>query len=147
MFAFPERAMSQPKSSQQPILVLEAGVEGGGLDIVAIPQGAGYIFRDGGTTIDLDENDDEIWRDIGGREAERIADLLPKELGYFYAIYLHPMVADDVAAFLEAHPTGNPEMHSVDRWQEAIAHCRKQATPFGESNGNRWNAAGGQEAE
>lgn len=47
-------------------LVLELGLEGGGLSVYRTPTGSGaWQFHVAGSTIDLDENDDEAWRSWG----------------------------------------------------------------------------------
>jgi hypothetical protein len=44
-------------------LVLELGLEGGGVSIYRTPADSGsWQFHIGGSTIDLDENDSEVWR-------------------------------------------------------------------------------------
>ena len=44
-------------------LVLELSLEGGGMTIYrTLADSGGWQFRVGGSTIDLDENDSEIWR-------------------------------------------------------------------------------------
>ena len=47
-------------------LILELGLEGGGLSVYRTPTGSGdWQFHVTGSTIDLDETDDEAWRSWG----------------------------------------------------------------------------------
>jgi hypothetical protein len=44
-------------------LVLELGLEGGGMSVYRTPaESGGWQFHIGGSSIDLDENDSEVWR-------------------------------------------------------------------------------------
>jgi hypothetical protein len=77
-------------------LVLELGLEGGGLSVYRTPAGSGgWLFHVAGSTIDLDENDDEAWRSWGTEPFPSLSETLrsvAKDGSWvlFFPITIHP---------------------------------------------------------
>jgi hypothetical protein len=61
------------------VVVAEIGMEGGGLTIFGCQSAGHWRFSTQGTTIDLDEHDDEIWRSWSSESVESLELVLPQE--------------------------------------------------------------------
>lgn len=72
-----------------PELIACLGLEGGGLDIYGEP-GPPWIFWSQGTSMDFDEQDNEVWRSWESERTENLESLLPQNWPMFYPSELHP---------------------------------------------------------
>jgi hypothetical protein len=76
------------------VLIADLGLEGGGATIHGRHQDGNWFFWLEGTSMDLDENDDEVWRSW---ETQPVPDLFlasPKEWPLFYPTKLNPDFLD-----------------------------------------------------
>jgi hypothetical protein len=76
------------------LLIADIGVEGGGARIYGRQKDGIWSFWPEGTTIDLDENDDEIRRSWGSQPVQNHSLALPKEWPLFYPSKLNPEFLD-----------------------------------------------------
>ena len=117
-------------------IVLKIGVEGGGATIYRTPNGSGgWQFRVGGTSIDLVENDDEVWRAWASEPAQTIDEALRSVAGdgswiFFYPISVHPEYRMIVWELAQENARKLPEERSEmwerrkENWQRL---CLKEA--------------------
>jgi hypothetical protein len=76
--------------------VLHVGVEGGGATVFRTPlDSGGWTFYVGGSSMDMDENDDEVWRSWEPEPYLRIEDAVKSISNdggwlFFYPISIHP---------------------------------------------------------
>src|SRR3954447_5803984 len=87
--------LEEPMSDESPapkekLVVARIGVEGGGSTIYGRQSDAGWSFWTEGTSMDLDENDDEVWRSWSSEPVTRLDLLLPKDWPIFYPLEIHP---------------------------------------------------------
>jgi hypothetical protein len=78
------RYTEEPAHSEDKLLIAKVGVEGGGHSVYGKRCNGGWSFWTEGTSMDLDENDDEVWRSWS---SDRVADLdlvLPRKWPLFY---------------------------------------------------------------
>jgi hypothetical protein len=93
-------------------LIARIGVEGGGADIYGSREGGVWSFWTEGTSMDLDENDDEVWRSWSSQPVARLEDVLPKDWPLFHPIEIHP---DLVASFRAAYEPARARLGSEMR--------------------------------
>ena len=113
-------------------LVLELGLEGDGLSVYRTPTGScDWQFRVAGSTIDLDENDDEAWRSWGTEPFPSLSETLRSVAKYgswvlFFPITIHPEFrTSDVAVDAGRRPENlddgqkqHAENHGVESWRQ-----------------------------
>jgi hypothetical protein len=112
-------------------LVAEMGIEGGGITIYVGKSEGVWSFWTEGTSTDLDENDDEVWRSWSSEQVSSVDLLLPKEWLLFCPVEIHP---DFVGWFRDAYERARallPEdqRRSLDghrhrRWSEILGMPR-----------------------
>jgi hypothetical protein len=76
------------------VLIADMGVEGGGARIYGRQRDGIWSFWLEGTSIDLDENDDEIWRSWESQPVQDLSLALPNERPLFYPSRLNPEFLD-----------------------------------------------------
>jgi hypothetical protein len=113
--------------SEDKVLVAEMGVEGGGLSVYGKRSDAGWSFWREGTSMDMDENDDEVWRSWSSDPVTDLDLVLPKELPMFYPLAIHPeFLASFREAYEKARASLSPEMrvyqedHRHDEWSRIL---------------------------
>jgi hypothetical protein len=72
------------------LVVAEIGAEGGGSTIYGRESGGVWSFRTEGTSMDLDENDDEVWRSWSSESVGSFDLALPKDWPLCYPVGIHP---------------------------------------------------------
>jgi hypothetical protein len=124
------KAREWPGEVSEKELVLQLGVEGGGADIYRTPLAAGgWKFHVEGSTMFLDDNDDEDWRSWIGKPVEAIEQALQSvakdgSWACFYPIKVHPEYRTTVWELVLRAAASLPEglsrgwEHSRYRWQE-----------------------------
>jgi hypothetical protein len=65
------------------------GVEGGGVEICGTQSDGIWTFWTKGTSIDLDENDDEVWRSWSSKPGSSLDLVMPKGWPLFHPIDIH----------------------------------------------------------
>jgi hypothetical protein len=85
------------------IVVLNIGMEGGGVTILGREDNGTWRFWCQGSTIALDENDDEEWRDWTSDTKPTIAELLPSFWHACFPLTVHPAFRDEIRALYYAH--------------------------------------------
>jgi hypothetical protein len=116
-------------------LVLELGLEGGGLSVYRTPAGSGGSqFHVVGSTIDLDDNDDEAWRSWGTEPFPSLSEALRSVAQdgswvLFFPIMIRPefrtsvwQLAQDVAENLDDRQKKHWS-HRVESWRQ---ECRNE---------------------
>lgn len=109
------------------ILIARIGVEGGGADIYGRQDRGVWSFWTEGTSMDLDDTDDEVWRSWSSQPVASLGDVLPKDWPHFHPIEIHP---DFVAWFREAYEPARERLggemrdfqaeHAHDVWVKAL---------------------------
>lgn len=95
--------------------VLEIGVEGGGATIFRTPLDAGgWLFHVEGTSMCLDENDDEDWRSWTSEPVQTIREALRSVAAdgswvFFHPISVHPEYRNTVWELAQETVTNLPE--------------------------------------
>jgi 16S rRNA (cytosine1402-N4)-methyltransferase len=82
------------------VLIADIGVEGGGTTIYGRHSEGVWSFWTEGTSMDLDENDDEVWRSWSSEPVSSLDLVLPDEWHRFYPVKIHP---DFLEWFREAY--------------------------------------------
>lgn len=110
----------------RPFRVLHAALEGGGLDLYAAWRGEGWRYFARGTTMDFDENDDEVWRQWETDSEERIEPLLLDLMPVFFPMQLHPLVAERLFNITAAIAKVKPNLGwpSQGQWEEKTKEAR-----------------------
>jgi hypothetical protein len=115
------------------ILVADIGVEGGGLSIYGRESGGTWSFWKEGSSMDLDENDDEIWRAWSSDPVPDLGLLLPEEWPLFHPLSIHPAFLPWFRqAYEKAGATVRPdlrpyqEQHRHHHWIEILGHGTQQ---------------------
>jgi len=97
--------------SEDKVLVAKMGVEGGGLSIYGKRSDGAWSFWKEGTSMYLDENDDDVWRSWSSDPVADLDLVLPKELPMFYPQAIHPeFLAWFRDAYEKARSRLSPEM-------------------------------------
>jgi hypothetical protein len=102
-------------------LIAEMGIEGGGVTIYGGHSEGVWMFWTEGSSIDLDENDAEVWRTWKSEPVSSLDLVLPSEWPIFSPIEIHP---DFLCWFREAYEKKRSEL-SVDkrRYQDNHVHA------------------------
>jgi len=82
------------------VLIADIGVEGGGVKIFGKKSESVWSFWTEDTSMDLDENDDEVWRSWSSEPVGSLDLVLPNEWHRFYPVEIHP---DFLEWFREAY--------------------------------------------
>jgi hypothetical protein len=72
------------------VVIAEMGIEGGGTTIYGTQAEGVWSFWTQGTSMDLDENDDEVWRSWSSEPVTGLDDVVPKDWPMFYPSTIHP---------------------------------------------------------
>ena len=119
------------------VLIAEMGVEGGGITIFGRKSEGVWSFWTEGTSMDLDENDDEVWRSWSSEPVSSLDLVLPKDWLMFYPLKIHPEFVDWFREAYEKARASLPEDHR--RYQdEASARAMVE---------DSWHAREGEPAE
>jgi hypothetical protein len=78
------------KQDMDQITVADLGLEGGGLTIHGRQEGGSWVFWTAGSSIALDENDDEKWRYWTTEQVADLNSVLPAEWPLFFPMEIHP---------------------------------------------------------
>ncbi len=113
------------------VLIADIGVEGGGVKILGKKLESIWSFWTEGTSMDMDENDDEVWRSWSSEPVSNLDLVLPDEWHRFYPVEIHP---DFLEWFREAYEKARdtlPEderryhdQHRHGRWLEVLGMPR-----------------------
>jgi len=113
------------------VLIANIGVEGGGITIFGKKSESVWSFWTEGTSIDLDENDDEVWRSWSSEPVSSLDLVLPNHWPLFYPVEIHPefvgwfrdtyemareTLPDDMRRYQDKHRHGH--------WQEVLGLTR-----------------------
>jgi CpXC protein/HIRAN domain len=71
-------------------IIAEIGMEGGGVTIFGKQLEQGWTFWTEGSSMDLDENDDEVWHSWSSEPVSDLDLALPKDWPLFYPVQIHP---------------------------------------------------------
>ena len=72
------------------VIVAEIGMEGGGVTIFGNQSERGWTFWTEGSSMDLDENDDEVWHSWSSEPVSELELVLPKGWPLFHPVQIHP---------------------------------------------------------
>jgi hypothetical protein len=104
------------------VLVADIGLEGGGATIYGIQKDGIWSFWTEGTSMDLDENDDEVWRSWSSEPVGSLDLVVPNDWHRFYPVEIHP---DFLEWFREAYEKARAMMPDDQRRvQEKYRHVR-----------------------
>jgi hypothetical protein len=103
-------------------IVLDIGREGGGITIYGRQVDGVWSFWAEGASIDVDENEDMVWRTWSREPVASIDILLPKGWPVFSPISVHPEFVDWFRAIYEKARAGLPE--NERSYQEKYIHVR-----------------------
>jgi hypothetical protein len=113
------------------VTIAEIGVEGGGVTIYGIQSQGVWTFWTEGTSMDLDENDDEIWRSWSSEPVSSLDLVLPKDWPLFHPIEVHPDFVDwfrsnydNVRGSLPEDQRRSQEKHRHGHWMQILAMPR-----------------------
>ena len=112
-------------------VIADLGVEGGGITIYGRQTDGVWSFWTEGTSMDLDENDDEVWRFFSSEPVSSLDRVLPENWHRFYPVEIHP---DFLDWFREAYKKARTSMpqeqrryhdqHQHGRWLEVLGLTR-----------------------
>jgi hypothetical protein len=71
------------------IIIAKMGIEGGGCTIYGQQVDGGWSFWRAGTSMDFDENDNEVWRQWESEPVANLLDALPKKWWCMYTSRVH----------------------------------------------------------
>jgi hypothetical protein len=80
----------EKKIGTNKILIADIGVEGGGTTIYGRHSEGVWTFWTEGTSMDLDENDDEVWRSWSSEPSSSLDLLVPEDWTMNYPMEIHP---------------------------------------------------------
>lgn len=116
-------------------MVLRLGVEGGGATVFRTPLGSGgWEFHVGGSSMDMDENDDEVWRSWESQPYLRLEDAVQSISNdggwvFFYPISVHPDYRAAVWGLVQETARNLPDEQKRlwderrwKRWQDQCQH-------------------------
>jgi hypothetical protein len=102
------------------ILIVEIGMEGGGVTVYGSQSEGVWSFWTEGTSIDFDENDHEVWRSWSSEPVSSLDLVLPKDWPIFYPVKIHPEMVDWFRANYDKVRGSMPEEQR--RYQEKHRH-------------------------
>jgi len=110
------------------LLIADIGVEGGGVQIFGKKSNSVWSFWSGGTSMDLDENEDEVWRSWSSKPVSSLDLVLPKDWVLFHPVEIHPDFLDWFRAAYDKGRASLPEdqrryqdEHRHERWSEVLS--------------------------
>jgi hypothetical protein len=109
------------------ITVADLGVEGGGLTMYGTRTGNSWSFWSEGTSIALDENDDEIWKTWSSEPVSDLHLVVPSNWPLFYPLKIHPAFRgwfrenyDKACSMLREDRKANQIKHQGAAWREEL---------------------------
>jgi hypothetical protein len=106
------------KQDMDQITVADLGVEGGGLTIYGKQAEGSWSFWTKGSSIALDENDDEDWRYWTTDPVADLSSVLPTDWPLFYPMEIHP----EFRGWFRDHYEMACSMLRADLREHQIAH-------------------------
>lgn len=110
------------------LLIAQMAVEGGGITIYGSQAKGVWSFWTEGNSIDLDENDDEVWRSWSSEPVSSLDFVLPKDWPVFYPSKIHPEFVewfrrnyDKVRASLPEDQRRYQDKRRHERWSEVLS--------------------------
>lgn len=114
------------------LLIAILGLEGGGFAVYGKRSETGWLFWRESTSMDLDENDDDIWHAFSSDPVRSLDLVLPDGWTSYFAVELHPDFRDWFRnAYDKARtmPPNDPRTHLDERrhqnWLHALRLERK----------------------
>lgn len=102
------------------VIIAELGVEGAGVWIYGSQSDGVWSFWTEGTSMGLDENDDEVWRSWSSESVSSLDLLVPKDWPMFHPSKIHP---DFVGWFREAYEKARSKLpEGLRRSQDEHRH-------------------------
>ena len=105
------------------VIIAEMGVEGGGVTIYGRQVDGVWSFWQEGSSMDLDENDDEVWRDWSSDPVTDLLAALPGEWWTMYPTEVHlAFVAEFRGGYERCCGTedGHASRFQHGRWAELL---------------------------
>jgi hypothetical protein len=109
------------------VVIAEIGVEGGGLTIYGTQSDGVWNFWTEGTSIDMDENDDEVWRSWSSEPVNSLELVVPQDWPLFSPIQIHPKFVewfrenyDEAVLNLPEDQRRYQEKHRHGRWLHVL---------------------------
>jgi len=109
------------------VLIAQMGIEGGGVTIFGSQSEGVWTFWTEGTSMDLDENDDEVWRSWWSEPVSSLDLVVPHDWPIFYPSKFHPDFVewfranyDKVRASLLEDQRRYQDKHRHGQWLEAL---------------------------
>ena len=93
------------------VLIAKFGAEGGGCTVYGQPTAGGWMYWFDGSTMQFDENDEEIWIAWSCEPVSRLTEALPHSWWLMLTTYVHPDYETQLHREFMKH-RNNP------RWQE-----------------------------
>jgi hypothetical protein len=78
------------------VIIVNMGVEGGGVTIFGRQADGVWSFRQVGGSIDFDDNDEECWRSWSRDPVSELAEALPREWYQMCPIEIHPQFVEQM---------------------------------------------------
>ena len=110
------------------ILIADIGVEGGGITIYGSKSEGVWSFWTEDSSIELDENDDEVWRSWSSQPVSSLDVVLSRGWPMFYPSKIHSDFVEWFLANYEEARSTLPEdqrryqdKHRHERWSEALS--------------------------
>jgi len=107
--------------------IADIGVEGGGVTIFGRKSESIWLFWTEGTSMDLDENDDDVWRLWSAEPVSSLDLVLPGDWPLFQPLQIQPDFLDWLrAAYRKARGTLRKDVrryqggHRHERWLEVL---------------------------
>jgi len=85
-----------PEKKTRAIEILSLGLEGGGCEIMGRRGPEGWTFWQTGTSIDIDLDDNEVWRSFETEPVPTLAEALPAEWWLMYPLNVHEDFVEQV---------------------------------------------------
>ncbi len=116
--------------SDQKELIVELGAEGGGGELYRVKtETGGWVYQSGGSSMYLDDNDDESWREWTSEPSSELNEavtMLYKQWFTLYPISIHPEYRAQIwqlvqfqAEQSEKDSDQNWSNYNLSRWREA----------------------------
>ena len=102
-------------------IIVELGYEGGGMTVYGRSAEGVWVFWSEGSSIDLDENDDEVWREWKTEESADLDTVLSDEWIMGHPIKIHPRFRDYLkAAYKKQLEVLRPELKEIHEKYMAV---------------------------
>jgi hypothetical protein len=113
------------------VLIAKIGAEGSRTSICGSHSEGVWSFWTEGTSMDLDENDDEVWRSWLSEPVRSLDNVVPKDWPMFYPSEIHPEFVEWFRANYEQARSTLPEdqrryqnNHRHERWLRVLGMPR-----------------------